>query len=210
MSESSVASVDPRSCALLIVDLQNDFIAPDGAYARGGATSVEMAALPGRLLPLASALAAAGGCVVASRFTLWPGAGGQPIVSPHLARLRPFLRAGDFAPASRGQAVVDALLPVVQFAVDKVAYSAFFNTQLEWVLRKRGIQTVAVAGIVTNGGVASTARDAFVRDFDTVVLSDGCAAFREETHRTSLADLANVGQVTTIGEFGARLAPVRD
>ena len=46
----------------------------------------------------------------------------------------------------------------------KVAYSAFFNTQLDWVLRRAGITTVAVCGIVTNGGVASTVRDAHMRD----------------------------------------------
>ena len=61
----------------------------------------------------------------------------------------------------------------------KVAYSAFFNTQLDWVLRRAGITTVAVCGIVTNGGVARTVRDAHMRDYQTLVLSDGCAAFKQ-------------------------------
>jgi nicotinamidase-related amidase len=83
------------------------------------------------------------------------------------------------------------------FSVDKVAYSAFYMTQLEWVLRKRGIDTLMVCGIVTNGGVASSARDAHVRDFHVIVLEDGCAAFKQETHDTSIRDLANIGDVTT-------------
>ena len=62
-------------------------------------------------------------------------------------------------------------------AVEKVAYSAFYMTRLEWVLRKAGIDRLVVGGIVTNGGVASTVRDAHVRDFEAVVLADGCAAF---------------------------------
>ena len=85
----------------------------------------------------------------------------------------------------------------------KVAYSAFFNTQLDWVLRRAGITTVAVCGIVTNGGVASTVRDAHMRDYQTLVLSDGWAAFRQEVHDTSLADMANVAQVLTCADFTA-------
>ncbi len=51
-----------------------------------------------------------------------------------------------------------------------MAYSAFYMTRLEWVLRKCDIRKLIVCGIVTNGGVASTVRDAHVRDFDVTVL----------------------------------------
>ncbi|MCX7227650.1 MAG: cysteine hydrolase [Burkholderiales bacterium] len=200
---------DPRRTALLAVDLQNDFLAPDGAYARGGAASEAARALPARVAPLARALKAAGGMVVASRFTLWPDAAGEPMVSAHLRALRPFLARGDFAPGSRGQAVVDGLAPYVDVAVDKVAYSAFHMTQLDWVLRHAGIETVVVCGIVTNGGVASTARDAHVREYAVQVLGDGCAAFRESVHATSLADLATVGEVLDCADWAARLAAGR-
>jgi len=142
---------DPARTALLIVDLQNDFLAPDGAYARGGAVSAAAAALPPRVAAAARALKAAGGMVVASQFTLWPDGRGEPMIAPHLAALRPFLRKGDFAPGSRGQANVAELDGLVDVSVCKVAYSAFFNTQLDWVLRHAGIDTVAVCGIVTNG-----------------------------------------------------------
>ena len=196
---------DPKRTALLVVDLQNDFLAPDGAYARGGATSEAAGALPARAAPLAAALKAAGGMVVASRFTLWPDARGEPMVSAHLRALRPFLARGDFAPGSRGQAVVDALAPFVDVAVDKIAYSAFFGTQLDWVMRHAGIDAVAVCGIVTNGGVASTARDAHVREYRVTVLGDGCAAFRESVHATSLADLETVGEVISCAAFAGRL-----
>jgi nicotinamidase-related amidase len=178
--------------ALVIVDLQNDFLAPDGAYARGGCANPAAQALPARVLPVAQAVKAAGGLVVASQFTLWPDTDGQPMVSPHLKALRPFLRAGDFAPGSHGQACVDTLQPVVDVAVQKVAYSAFFNTQLDWLLRKCSVTRVAVCGIVTNGGVASTVRDAHMRDYDTWVLADGCAAFSATAHHTALADMQTV------------------
>lgn len=196
---------EARRTALVIVDLQNDFLAPQGAYARGGAASEAARALPLRVAPLAQALKAAGGMVVASRFTLWPDAAGEPMISAHLHALRPFLQRGDFAPGSRGQATVDALAPFVDVSVDKVAYSAFFNTQLDWVLGHAGIDTVAVCGIVTNGGVASTVRDAHLREYHALVLSDGCAAFSSDTHDTALADLRSLAEVLDCGALLARL-----
>ena len=70
----------------------------------------------------------------------------------------------------------------------------------EWVLRKAGIETLLVCGIVTNGGVASTVRDAHVRDFDVRVLEDGCAAFAPETHRTAIDALRPVAPIMSIDE----------
>lgn len=191
----------PKKIALIIVDLQNDFLSPEGAYARGGAASAAARELPGRVAGVARALKAGGGLVASSQFTLWPDARGEPMISPHLLALRPFLRRGDFAPGSAGQANVAELQPLIDVSVCKVAYSAFFNTQLDWVLRHAGIDTVAVCGIVTNGGVASTVRDAHMREYHTIVLSDGCAAFKPEVHATALADMGTLAQVMRCEEF---------
>ena len=198
-------TLDPTRTGLLIVDLQNDFLHPDGAYARGGDTSAAIAALPARVLPVANALREKGGWIVSTQFTLVPGKGGEPFISPHLKQLRPFLTKGDFAPNSWGHALVDELQPA-DISVEKVAYSAFFMTRLEWVLRKAGIDTLMVCGIVTNGGVASTVRDAHVRDFSTYVLSDGCAAFSSETHERAIGDLSTVAKIMTCSEAAALIA----
>ena len=195
----------PAKTALVIIDLQNDFLDPKGAYARGGDNNPPALLLPARVAEVARALKAAGGMVVASQFTLWPDAAGEPMVSPHLKALRPYLRKGDFAPGSWGQQNVEALAGLVDVTVSKVAYSAFFNTQLDWLLRRAGIKNVAVCGIVTNGGVASTVRDAHMRDYRTFVLADGCAAFGEERHQVSLADMRNVAEVIDCAGFIQRL-----
>lgn len=201
------ALVPLAQTALIIVDLQNDFLHPDGAYGRAGLGRPEIAALPGRLRPLADAVRAGGGMVIGTLFTLVPGRGGEPLISPHLKELRPFLARGDFAPGSWGQAVVDELQPV-DTTVEKVAYSAFYMTRLEWVLRKCGIESLIVGGIVTNGGVASTARAAHVRDFDLTVLQDGCAAFSPEVHSTAIDALRPVARVATVAETLSRLGVV--
>ena len=198
-------SRDWRRTALLLIDLQNDFVHPDGAYGRAGQTAPAIAALPARLAPVAAALRQADAWIVATQFTLVPGKGGEPFIAPHLKRLRPFLGPGDFRPGAWGHDVVGALKPV-DLAVEKVAYSAFYMTRLEWVLRKAAVDRLVVAGIVTNGGVASTVRDAHVRDFEAVVLGDGCAAFRPEAHDAALADLATVATVSTCDALLRELA----
>ena len=91
--------------------------------------------------------------------------------------------------------MVDELGPV-HACVDKVAYSAFAHTHLDWWLRRAGIDQLVVCGIVTNGGVASTVRDAHVRDYDVWVVTDGCAAFDPELHEATLRSLGSVA--TTI------------
>ena len=190
--------------ALLIVDLQNDFLHPDGAYGRAGQSAPEIAALPALLKPLADLVRAKGGWIVSTHFTLVPAKGGEPIVSPHLRELRPFLAKGDFLPGAWGHALVDTLQPA-DLSVEKIAYSAFYQTRLDWLLRKCGIGRLIVGGIVTNGGVASTVRDAHVRDIETVVLSDGCAAFSPKVHDTAIAALAPVAHIATIAEAMAEL-----
>jgi len=193
-----------QDIALLIVDLQNDFLHANGAYARGGWANADIAALPGRLAPLAGAMRAAGGWIISTHFTLVPGRGGAPIISPHLKALRPFLRKGDFAPGGWGHALVDELAPS-DFQIEKIAYSAFYMTRLEWVLRKAGVERLIVGGIVSNGGVASTVRDAHVREFETVVLEDGCAAFDRATHATAIAALKPVARVAMIADMLAEI-----
>ncbi len=192
--------------ALLLVDMQNDFLHPQGAYARGGQSSAAIAALPARLLPLAEAMRAGGGWIVSTQFTLVPGKGGEPFISPHLKAMRPFLGKGDFAPGSWGNQTIDPFQPV-DIAVEKVAYSAFYMSRLEFALSRAGIETLIVGGIVTNGGVASTVRDAHVRDFGTVVLSDGCAAFSEAAHDAAIASLATISPVMTCSEALAKIRP---
>jgi nicotinamidase-related amidase len=193
------------SSALLLLDLQNDFLHANGAYGRAGQGKSEIAALPAKLKPLAELFRKQGGLVGATMFTLVPGKGGDPMISPHLKKLRPFLSKGDFAPGSWGQALVDELQPA-DFSVEKIAYSAFYMTRLEWVLRMQGVRKLYCAGIVTNGGVASTVRDAHVREFECVVLEDGCAAFTPELHRAAIEGLRPVAGIATIGEVVQELA----
>ncbi|MBL4757255.1 MAG: cysteine hydrolase [Rhizobiales bacterium] len=196
--------IDPATTGLVLVDMQNDFLHADGAYGRAGQSADAIAALPARLKPVADAMRKAGGWIISTHFTLVPGKDGEPFISEHLRRLRPFLTKGDFAPGSFGQALIDELQPA-DMSVEKIAFSAFYQSRLEYSLAQAKLKTLVFAGIVTNGGVASTVRDAHVRGYHPIVLSDGCAAFSKEAHDATITSLATIGDVATCEDFIAAL-----
>lgn len=177
--------------AVLTIDLQNDFLHPEGAYGRANQGSDAIAALPARIAPLIAAVRERGGSYISAQFTLIPGPDGEPLIAPHLKKLRPFLTKGDFAPGGFGHDLVDTLAPA-DYTIEKVAYSAFYQTRLEYIMRATGVDQLIVGGIVTNGGVASTLRDAHLRNIHTIMLTDGCAAFDPVVHDATVLSLATV------------------
>ena len=148
--------------------MQNDFLHPRGAYGRAGLSVSAIAALPQRLKPVAEAMR---GWRLALFDPFYPGArqGRRAFDRRAPQELRPFLTKGDFAPGSFGHDLVEALKPA-DLMVEKVAYSAFYMSSMDFVLRRAGIETLIFSGIVTNGCVASTLRDAQARDFRTILL----------------------------------------
>ncbi len=196
---SNPSTWDIARTALLTIDLQNDFIHPEGAYGRAGQTAESIAALPDRIAPLARALQSRGGRYFSAQFTLVPDKDGEPLIAPHLKELRPFLGKGDFSPGSFGHSLMDRLQPA-DFVIEKVAYSAFYQTRMEYLMRAAGVDHLIVGGIVTNGGVASTLRDAHLRNIDTIMLTDGCAAFRQDVHDATILSLGTVTHQMTCAQ----------
>ena len=196
---SDPSTWDWSRTGLLTIDLQNDFIHPDGAYGRAKQGAAAIAALPGRVAPLVAALRKHGGTYISAQFTLVPDPSGEPLIAPHLKALRPFLTRGDFTPGSFGHTVVDTLHPA-DYVIEKVAYSAFYQTRLEYIMRAAGLENLIVGGIVTNGGVASTLRDAHLRNIETLMLTDGCAAFRDDVHDATILSLGTVTRQRTCAE----------
>ena len=197
---SEKGPIDPGRTAVVTVHLTNDFLHPDGAYGRAAQGTPELAALPARVKPVIDAVRAGGGIFVSVQFTLVPRPWGGHLIAPHLAELRPFLKPGDFAPGSWGNKAVDLLQPP-DVEIEKIAYSAFYQTRMDHVLTALGIDTLVMAGIVTNGGVASTVRDAHMRGHRILLLSDGCGAFRRDVHEATLVSLGSIVEAMTCAEF---------
>lgn len=196
---------DTRNLALLVIDLQNDFLHPDGAYSNAGIKAEHVSAVAPRVSKVAEAVRNAGGLVIGTAFTLVPDRNGDPLIADHLKKLRPFIKKGDFASGSWGQGMLDEL-GKFDAVVEKIAYSAFYQTRLEWLIRRFGVTQFVVAGIVTQGGVASTVRDLAVRDYPIMLLEDGCASFEVENHRAAIKSLSAVASITSCEEMSAAIS----
>ncbi len=194
----SSGPIPVQRTALLIVDLQNDFVHPQGAYARGGQTSAAIAALPARVAPLAGRLRDKGGWVVSTQFTLVPGKGGEPLISPHLKAMRPFLGKGDFAPGSWATRSWMNSNPQTSCREGRL-FRVLHDADGVGAAQGRHREALRVRHR-HQWRRASTVRDAHVRDLDVTVLHDGCAAFSRRCTTWSIAALRPVARVLSVAE----------
>ena len=195
----------PAKTALLYCDLQNGFMHPQGAYGRNGVVPASFADIPARVKAVANAMRAAGGWIISTHFVLIADKNGKPMIAPGLQRLRPFLGPGDFVPGSFDCALYGDL-PASDLSVEKVAFSAFYMSRLDWLLNKAQIDTLFFAGVMTNGGVASTLRDAHVREFQCTLLADGCGAATPALHEAAVKDMSSIAQVMSCEQAAEHLA----
>ena len=115
---------------------------------------------------------------------------------------RPAIRRADFAEFPPEIAAIPADLTIT-----KRQWSAFFGTELDLQLRRRGITTVVLGGIATNFGIESTARDAWFQNYAVVVAEDAASSLDAELHRFSIEKiLPRLARVRSTAEIVAALA----
>ena len=185
--------VAPARTALLLIDCQVDFGAPEGAMARRGADIGPAQAALSRIVPLADAARAGGVPVVFARLVNRPGA--ETAVTREAKA-----RHGDDEPpvcleGTHGAAFVGVRPLAGERVVTKTLYSAFYKTDLDKALHAAGIDTLVIAGLTTECCVASSAWDAFERDFHVFIAPDACAAYEDDLHRGALKALRLSGAI---------------
>jgi ureidoacrylate peracid hydrolase len=196
--------VHPQHTALLVVDMQNDFIADGGLVSRDGRDTSEAKALAERLPPFIAAARAAGVLVVYIRNIYTTE--GNWYLSDAWLELAARRRAGGYTripvcePGSWGGDFYGEVRPAAgDPIVSKHRYSAFHNTDLDTILRANGIRSLVVTGVVTNVCVETTAREAFVRDYYVVVPKDGAAAYVQADHEATLSNIDRFfGEVSSL------------
>ena len=180
--------IHPRRTALLLVDLSNDFVHPDGKAAKLGGRDVGPAAeaVVNAARLAQSARAARVPVIHALHTTLPDSASDSPVW--HDARSRATYSAVDIClDGSWGQQPVSDIgqLPG-DLVVKKYRYGAFTGTHLELVLRSLGRDTTVICGVSTNVCVDTTAREAFSREFYVHIPEDACASWDMRLHEASL------------------------
>jgi len=184
---------DPRRAALLLVDMQQDFVAADGAFASLGIDVSMYAEVRPKLAGLLAAARRHGVLVVHIQNTALPD-----LMSDSPAQIRFNLRMHERArgdgpplrytvPGTPGHAFVPDLRPLPhELVVPKYRSSAFWGTNLELLLRSNGIETVIVGGCTTEGCVESTARDAMFCDHYVIIAEDCVGSDDAEQHDASM------------------------
>lgn len=203
-----LSTVDPARTALVVIDMQHDFLAP-GA-------------------PLESPAGRAMIPVLNDTVRFCRDAGIPVFFTAHVHRPdgSDMGRFADlYPPIAQGQALIEGTPGAALYSevdrrpdeplIPKHRYSAFFGTDFEMQLRGRGVDTLVATGVTTEDCVHATIRDAMFRDFRTAVLSDACATYDHpdlghgamsaaEVHAATLVVLAqSTADVLTSAEFKA-------
>jgi nicotinamidase-related amidase len=209
----------PERTALVIIDMQRDFLEPGGF---GETLGNDVTLLQSAIDPTATALAAAragGLLVVHTREGHRADLADAPPAK--VARGAPARRIGDAGPMGRilvrgepGHDIVPALAPAPgEPVIDKPGKGAFYQTDLDLVLRNRGVDTLAVCGVTTEVCVHTTIREANDRGYRCIALGDACASYFPEFHRVGLemikAQGGIFGWVSDAGAFAEALASAK-
>jgi nicotinamidase-related amidase len=184
---------DPRHAALLVVDMQRDFVDAGGVFANLGIDVSMYAAVRPRLAGLLAAARRAGVLVVHVQNTALPARmSDSPAQIAFNLRMHAPARDGGpplryTIPGTSGHEFVPDLAPLPsELVVRKYRSSAFWGTNLELLLRSNGIKTVILGGCTTEGCVESTARDAMFCDHYVVIAEDCVGSDDKRQHEASL------------------------
>jgi nicotinamidase-related amidase len=206
---------DPTTTALLVIDMQRDFLEPGGF---GESLGNDVNELRRTIAPLRDLLA---GCRAAGLPVIHTREGHLPDLSDcppaKLTRGRPSMRIGDPGPRGRilirgeeGHDIVDELAPLAgETVIDKPGKGAFYATGLGASLARQGITSLVVTGVTTEVCVHTTVREANDRGYECLVLSDCVGSYFPEFQRVGLEMIAAqggiFGWVTTSTDFLAAL-----
>jgi nicotinamidase-related amidase len=192
---------DPARTALLLIDMQRDFVEPGGF---GETLGNDVSLLQAVIAPLREVLAAtraAGMTVIHTREGHRPDLTDCPPAK--LNRGDPTLRIGDVGPKGRilirgeyGHDIVDELYPVDgEIVIDKPGKGSFYATDLHQLLQTAGITSLVVTGVTTEVCVHTTVREANDRGYECLVLSDCVGSYFPEFQRAGLAMIVAQGGI---------------
>lgn len=193
--------MNPSTSALLLVDMQNDFLHPVGAYGRAKWSLANKRARIEQMIKVSNCFKDLGSRIIGANFTLIADKDNVPIIPENFKAKHPFLHRGDFQVGRWGHQVIDELGPA-DFVINKIGHSAFQATHLEWLLGQLNIKTLIIGGILAKeGGLVSTLLEAKDKHYEVLLLMDGCMALSEELYAEKIKELENVCKIVTCKEL---------
>lgn len=198
-------TIDPKKTALLVLHWQNELIKPDGKLYGPISKTIQSMHIIENTLDALKASRNAGIMIIyvnACHRPSFPEMPKKP--APLAAGLR---EAQAFIEGTWGTEVIDELAPLKnEIILMNSSTSAFFCTELDMLMRNRGVTDIVLSGIATNWVVESTARDAFNRGYFVYTLSDCCYGSSDEAHNYSLTNvLPLLGAVVSSMDYCAKV-----
>ena len=212
MEKSRRARIDITKTALLIIDMQNDLVKDEKGPFAILVKNVQKGAVIEKISNLLKVAREIGlpiyhikTVVRADGTDVWPTA-----TSDMRERMPSELiteRGKRLIEGTLGADFVDELKPIPrEYIVEKRRSDAFYQTPLELFLRRRGIDTLIITGVITSGCVRATAIGATNRDFNIIIASDCCADITKKAHELSIEiDYPRIAKVRTSNEIIADL-----
>jgi ureidoacrylate peracid hydrolase len=203
MTETTALSladrIDPKTTAVIVVDVQNDFCHSDSPLAKIGMDMTAAQEMVPHLLQLIDAARGAGAAIVWVKMVHSENTV-SPVTLEHRLRTRPNAEM-ICVEGTWGTELYRVEPEAGEPIVIKHRYSAFVDTDLQLILRSRGITSLILTGVATNVCVESTARDAYMRDYYVTFVDDCSAAYDQAKHDATLRNMADhFGVVVTSDE----------
>ncbi|WP_405748664.1 cysteine hydrolase [Streptomyces sp. NBC_01020] len=183
---SETFRLDPAKTALVLIEYQNDFTSEGGALNGAVAGVMEKTGMLANTVALAGAARAAGVTIMHAPITFAPGYGE---LSRHpYGILKGVVEGSAFVKGTWGAAIVDDLAPAEGDIVieGKRGLDTFASTNLDFILRNKGIDTIVLGGFLTNCCVESTMRTGYENGFRVITLPDCVAATSQEEHENAI------------------------
>lgn len=191
----------PRHTALIVIDMQNDFVSNDGKVAQAGNDPSAIQAIVPALERLLEGARAAGVLVVHIETIVLAGHRSDSD-SWLFSKLKGVSSADWCLEGTWGAEFVPELTPIEgEPVVTKYRSSAFINTNLDLILRSNGIRTVVICGEQTPGCVDATLRDSTFYDYYNALVEDAIAAYRQDLHEAALLIQRARHQVLRVDEL---------
>jgi len=192
----------PRSTAVVLIEYQNDFTSEGGALHEAVKPVMQSTGMLDNTRRLVEAARAAGATIVHAPITFAPGYG--ELADHPYGILKGVVDSTAFVKGEWGAEIVDSLAPQEGDVVveGKRGLDTFATTNLDFILRARGITTIALGGFLTNCCVESTMRTGYEKGYQVITLSDCVAATSDEEHKNAIQfDYPMFSEVMTAETF---------